>query len=142
VTCLVLCADRLSAINVDLPGGRLVDDDVCQEGDELRRSVPRRRLAPHFTGSGVECRVQRQRAMTIILKAVPLRSAGRQRQDRVLAVKRLDRRLLVLAEHRRMRRWVHIQPDDVGRFGLRSGLARASMLLDTSEKTPFQQPAR
>jgi hypothetical protein len=65
--------------HVDLPGRGLVDDDVGQEGNERRRSVPRRRLAQHLSGSGVECRIQRQRAMTMVLKAVPLRPAGRQR---------------------------------------------------------------
>jgi hypothetical protein len=77
--------------DVDLLGGRLVDDDVGQEGDEFRRSVPRRGFAQYLAGSGVERRVQRQRAMAVVFKAVPFRPAGRQRQDRVLAIKRLDR---------------------------------------------------
>ena len=62
--------------HVDLLGRRLVDDDVCQEGDELRRSVPRRSFAQHLAGFGVERGVQRQRAMPVVLKAVPLCPAG------------------------------------------------------------------
>ncbi len=72
--------------HVDLLGRRLVDEDVCQEGDELRRSVPSRSSAQHLAGFGVECCVRRQRAMSVILKAVPLCPAGRRRQDQVLAV--------------------------------------------------------
>src|SRR5215472_621947 len=84
-------------VTLDLgePQLRLVDDDVGQKGDELCRGVPRRGFAQHLAGFSVERGVQRQCAMAIILKAVPLRPPGRQRQHRVLAVERLDRRLLV-----------------------------------------------
>jgi len=40
--------------HVDLFGRGLVDHDVCQEGDELRRSVPRRGFAYHLAGFSVE----------------------------------------------------------------------------------------
>src|SRR5215472_15405493 len=36
--------------HVDLLGRWLVDDDVCQKRDKLRRSVPRRSFAEHFAG--------------------------------------------------------------------------------------------
>src|SRR5271169_6425227 len=43
----------------------------------------------------------------------PCRSR-REWQHQILAVERLDRRLLIHTEHRRMRRRVQIQPNDVG----------------------------
>src|SRR5437660_11194653 len=45
----------------------------------------------------------------------PCRSASRREwQHRILAVERLDRRLLIHTEHRRMRRRVQIKPNDIG----------------------------
>src|SRR6266849_8744748 len=49
-----------------------------------------------------------------VLKAVPLGASRREWQHRILAVERLDRRLLIYTEHRRMRRRVQIQPNNVG----------------------------
>jgi hypothetical protein len=77
--------------HVDLLAARLVDNDVRQERDELRRGVSRGRLAKHLAGLGVECRVQGQRAVPEVLKAVPLGAPRRERQHRILAVERLDR---------------------------------------------------
>ena len=75
-------------------------------------------LAQHLAGLGVEGGVQRQRAVPEVLEAMALGAPGRQRQHRILAVQRLDRGLLVHAEHRRMLRRVQVQPDHVGRLGL------------------------
>ena len=88
--------------HVDLFAARLVDHDVGQERDELGRGVPRGGLAQHLAGLGVEGGVQRQRAVAVVLEAVPLGAPGRQRQHRILAIQRLDGRLLIDAEHRRM----------------------------------------
>ena len=95
---------------------RLVDDDVGQERDELGGGVLRGGLAEHLAGLGIERRVQRQRAVTVVLKAVPLCASRRAWRHRVLAVQRLERRLLIDTEHRRMRRRVQVQPDDVRRL--------------------------
>ena len=75
-------------------------------------------LAQHLAGLGVEGRVQRQRAVAVVLEAMALGAPRRQRQHRILAVQRLDRGLLVDAEHRRVLRRVQVQPDHVGRLGL------------------------
>ena len=93
---------------------RLVDDDVRQERDELCGSVSSGSLAEYLTGLGVERRVQGQRAVPEVFKAVPLGASRREWQHRILAVQRLNRRLLIHTEHRRMRRRVQIQPNDVG----------------------------
>src|SRR5229473_3801332 len=100
--------------HVNLFAARLVDDDVRQERDELRRRVSHGRLAEHLACLGVERRVQGQRAVPKVLKAVPLGTSRREWQHRILAVERLDRRFLIHTEHRRMRRRVQIQPNNVG----------------------------
>ncbi len=47
-----------------------------------------------------------------------LKPSGRERQHRIEPVERLDRRLLIDAEHCSMGRGVQVQPDHVGRLGL------------------------
>ena len=64
--------------HVDLFAARLVDDDVGQERDELRRCVSHGRLAEYLACFGVERRVQGQRAVPEVLKAVSL-GASRER---------------------------------------------------------------
>jgi hypothetical protein len=79
--------------DVDLPPFGLVSHDVSQEGDELGRGVAIGRFAQHFPGLRVQGCTQRQRAMPVILKAMPFGTAGRQGQYRIQPVQRLDRRL-------------------------------------------------
>jgi len=59
--------------------------------------------------------------MAVVLEAVPFGAAGRQRQDRVEAIERLNGRLLVDAEHRRMLRRLHIQTEHGGGLVSKSG---------------------
>src|SRR5262245_50299009 len=68
--------------------------------------------------------------MAVILKAVPLGPAGRQRQHRVLSVERLDRRLLIDTEHRRVGWRVHIQPNNDGRFALKVGIVGSHVAIE------------
>ena len=63
--------------------------------------------------------------------AVPLGSPRRQRQHRILGIKRLNRRLLVHAEHRRMLRWVEIQINHVGGLGLEIRIVRRDVVLES-----------
>ena len=67
--------------------------------DEARRSVV---LPRTFAPLRIERRIQRQRDVAEGLEAVPLGATRRQRQHRTLAIKRLDRRFLVYATHRRL----------------------------------------
>src|SRR5450631_3482697 len=60
--------------HVDLFAARLIHNDIGEEGNELRRSMTRRGLAEHFARFGVERRVQRQRAVSVVLKTMPLRA--------------------------------------------------------------------
>jgi hypothetical protein len=61
--------------HVDLFAARLVDDDVREERDKLRRRVS---LAEYLACLGVERRVQGQRAVPEVLKAVPLGASRRE----------------------------------------------------------------
>ena len=64
---------------VDLLATRLVDHDVGEERDELGGGVPRRRFAEHLAGLRIEGGIQRQRAVTKVLKAMAFGPARRER---------------------------------------------------------------
>ena len=78
--------------------------------------------------------------MTVVLKAMPLRSAGGERQDRVFAVQGLNLRLLIDGEHRRVRRWVQIQTNDIGRLLLEVRVVRGHVALDPMGLEPVLAP--
>ncbi len=113
-----LVAADVVADDVDLAAAGLAGDDVLEEGDELLAGMAGSGLAEHFAGAGIERGEQAQRAVALVFEAMALGASGRQRQHPVLAVERLDRRLLVHAEHGRVRRRVQVEADHVGRLGL------------------------
>ena len=67
--------------------------------------------------------------MAVVLKAVPLDSPPRQGQQRVESVRRLDGTLLVHTKHRCMSRWIKVQAEDIGRFGLELRIIRDDVAL-------------
>jgi len=109
---------------VNLFATRLVDDDVARNAtnsaDVCRTASCR---APPCLG--VERRVQGQGAVPKVLKAVAARRVPARVAHRILAVERLDAVFSSHTEHRRMRRRVQIQPNDVGGLLLK-GLGRWS----------------
>ena len=115
--CLV--AADVVADDVNLAATGLAGDDVFEERDELLTGVTHSGLAQHFAGGGVQRRKQAQRAVALVFEAVALGTPGRQWQHSVLAVERLDRGLLIHAEHRCMGRRIQVQPDDIGSCGRR-----------------------
>src|SRR5207249_1090659 len=104
---------------MDFFAARLVNDDVGEERNELGGSMPLSGLAEHFTGLGVEGRIERQSAVTEVLKAMSFRPARGQRQHGVFAIQGLNVRLFIDAEHRSVRWRVQIQPDNVSRLLLK-----------------------
>src|ERR1700682_2594379 len=68
----------------------LVNHDVSEKRDELRRGMPLRRLAQYLAGLGVECGVQRQRAVAVVLEAMAFGASRRQWQHWIFAVECLD----------------------------------------------------
>ena len=89
----------------------LIDHNVGEERNEFGRGMPSSRFAEHLTSLGVEGSVQRQGAVTKVLKAVPFGAPRGQRQNRILAIPGLDGGLFIHAQHRGMRRRIQIQPD-------------------------------
>jgi hypothetical protein len=65
----------------------LVSGEVVAEvRDEFGRGMARNRFAEHLPGLGIEGGVQRQGAVTKVLKAVPFGASRGQRQNRILAI--------------------------------------------------------
>src|SRR5512133_3668004 len=126
--------------NMDRLALRLMSSQVAQEGHELCRGVSWRRFAQHLTRLGIESGVQRQSAMAKVLKSMPLDSSRRQRQHRIKAIERLDSSLLVYTEHRRMRRRVQIQPNDVGRLGFKLRIIGGHVALHSMRLQPMLSP--
>jgi hypothetical protein len=110
VDLLGLVSGQVVDDHMDLPAVRLVRDDISEKSDELSRGVSRRGLAEDLSGLRVERGIQRQRPVTVVLEPVPLRAARRQRQDRILAIERLNRRLLINTEDRCMCGWLRYNP--------------------------------
>ena len=101
--------------HMDLFALALVHHEVGQKRDELRRGVTLSGLAQHLAGLGVERCVQRERAVAEVLKSMAFGTPRRQGQHRVFAIERLNRGLLVHAEHGCVLRRVQVQPDHIGR---------------------------
>ena len=71
--------------HVNLLVGLTAGDNLFEEPDEFGAGVPLGSLALHLASLDVECRVQRQRAIASIFKAVPFQSSGRLRQHCIQA---------------------------------------------------------
>ena len=127
--CLV--ATDVVADDVYFASAGLTGEDVFEEGDELLAGVAGGGLAQHFAGSGVERCEQAQRAVALVFEAMTLSAPWRQRQHLVLAVQGLDRRRLVYAEHRGVRRRVQVQTDHIGRLGLEVRVVRDHVSIES-----------
>lgn len=68
---LRLMAADVVADDMDFAAFRLVGDDLDQEGHELFAGVACGRLAQHLAGGRVERREQAERAVALVLEAVP-----------------------------------------------------------------------
>src|SRR4029453_13990484 len=97
--------------DVDLASGRFDGDELAEEGDELLRRVPRCGLTEHRSSAGVEGRVERESPVAVVLEAVSLGTPGREGQDGIETIERLDRGLLIDAENGRVLRGVGKETD-------------------------------
>src|SRR5262245_33679230 len=95
--------------DVDLLILGLAGNKLTQEGHELLTGMAVGRTSYDTSCFGVQRRVERQRAMTEVLEAMPLQATRGKGQNRVQAVKRLDGRLLVDTKHSRMLRWIQVK---------------------------------
>jgi len=115
--------------DVNLAIGRLRRHDLLQERDELVAGVACRRLADHGTGLRLQRGVEREGPVAHVLEAVSLGPAGRQRQDGITAVERLNGGLFIDTEDRRMLRRVQVQANNLRGLVLEVGIRRPQIAL-------------
>ena len=106
--CAQVIADDVNGLFWSLAG-----DEIFQKGDELCTGVAGARLANHLAAGGMERRVQRERAVAVILEAVSFGPARGEWQNWVQTIQRLDGTLFVDAEDRRVQRWLEVKSNDV-----------------------------
>src|SRR6266481_4932458 len=116
--------------DMNLSPPRLAGYHVSEKGDELLTGMARSRAANDCSCLGVQRGVQREGAMTVVLKSMSLCSARRQWQYRIQPVQRLHAGLFINAENDRMLRRLHIESNDVGRFLLKVGIVGHHVALD------------
>ncbi len=102
--------------DMNLPASGLTGHEAGEKCHELLTRVSLGGAADDRSGLSVQGSVQRERAMTVVFKTMPLCSSWRQRQYWIQSVQRLDAGLFIDTEDHRMLRRLHIQPDNVGRF--------------------------
>ena len=117
-----------------LMGGEIVEDDMdvlarrtqrhdfFQEGDEVAAGMAGGSFSVHASGLGVERRIQRKRAMSVILEAMTLSTSRRERQDRVESIEGLNGGFFVDTEDGCVLRRIQVQADDVGGFAFELGV--------------------
>src|SRR5690349_12661774 len=135
LVCREIVSDHMNPLAL-----RLMRDDVTEESHKFGRGVSGRGFAQYLTRLGIESRVQRQGAVTKVLKSVPLDSPWRQRQHRIKAIKGLNRSLFVDTEHRPMCRRIQIQPNDVSRFGFKLRVIRGHVAFHSLRLEPMLGP--
>ena len=139
-TFCVLVGRQVVQNDVYLAAAGLGLDEFAEEGQEVVAGVPGGGLTDHFAGSGVERRIQRHRPVPLVLEAMALRATGREGQDRIEPVQRLDRGLLVEAEDRGMLRGIEIQADHICRLGLERGIGRPHVPFQAMRLQPRALP--
>ena len=126
--------------DVDFCGARLMGGNIGQEGHELGRGMTRRCFAQDFTGLDVKGSVQRQRAVPVLLEAMPLGTARRERQHRIFAVQRLNRGLLVNAEHHGILWRLEIQPNHIGGLDFKVRIVGSQIAFEPMRLDPVFGP--
>ncbi len=104
-------------------------NDLGEKVDEVLAGVPQGSLAVDFPGASVQGGVERERAVTLVLEAVPFGAAGRQRQDAIAAIECLHGGLFVDAEDGGMPRRIEVEAKDIGGLGLKVGIVGGHVAL-------------
>jgi len=110
---------------------------LFQKRDELCTSMTGSGVPDDFAAGGMQCRVERERAVTIVLKTVAFGPAWAQWQNRVETVQGLDSALFVHTEDCGIERRLLIKTDDIESFFFKlrivtCHIAPQSMGLDSS----------
>ncbi len=114
----LVAADVDANDNMDLSAAGLAGGHFLEETDKLFAGVAGRDFAKDFAGGRVQRGEQAEVAIALVLEAVTFGTSRRQWQHSDFAVQSLDRRLLVHAEYRCMRRRAQVQANHIGRSGL------------------------
>src|SRR5437667_11178761 len=93
---------------MDRQGGGDSGIDRVEELSELKRTMPPVELAEDLAGLEIEGRKQRGRAVAFVVVGPTLDLARAHWQQRLRPIERLNRRLLVHAEHDRMLGRIHV----------------------------------
>ena len=98
-------------------GVRVQRDEAVHEVEELSASPPTVMADMGDAGVDFQCREQGGRAVTLVLEALASEGAAiGEPQPALGTLERLDRRLLVHADHQCILGWVEVEADDVSRF--------------------------
>src|ERR1041385_1481306 len=87
--------------------------DLIEKPKELLMSVSAVATADRNTAGYIHSRKQRSDSVAFVVVRLPRRHAGRERQNRLRAIQRLNLALLVYAEHNSAVRRIQVQPHDV-----------------------------
>ena len=139
--CAQVIADDVDRLLLGEAGKQLF-----QKRYELCNGVTGSGAADNIAAGGMECSVQRQGAMTVILKTVALGSARAQGQNRIQAVQGLDSALFVDAEDCGIERRFLIKADDIKGFFFKlrvvtCHVAAQSVRLDSGSSPDSGYPA-
>ena len=128
--------------HVDDLAGRDLRLDRVQKTDEFLMPVTLHATADDLAVEHVERGKQGGGAIAFIVVCHGATPAGLKRQPRLGAVKRLDLRLLIDAEHNRMRRRIDIEADDIPEFGHEFRVTRQLELAHPVRLQPVRPPMR
>ena len=126
--------------DVHVESARHLRLNQIQELSKLRGSMPLMKLCDHVAGLRIEGGKQGRGAVACVVVRPALHLAGLHRQQRLRSVERLDLRLLIDAEHRRMRRGIQIEADDIADFLHQQRIVRQLERLASMRLQPERAP--
>lgn len=112
-----VAADHVNCLSV-WPGRYRLGEERAEAGADIAWG----RLAQHFAGGHIQRGKQARGAVAFVFEVVPLGASGRTRQHSVYAIKRLNGRFPIHAEHHRMQPRVQVQADRIDSLGRKVGI--------------------
>src|ERR1051325_10580450 len=126
--------------HVDFFGFGLTRHNLTQEINKLSTAMTLSRFAQDLTRARVEGSVEREGAVTKILKAMTLGASGGKWQHRVFSIQCLNSCFLIDGKYRRMLRRIHIQPNNIGGLTLKFRVIARQIAVQTVRLEPVFSP--